>query len=303
MPVRAEKRHAFTGHSGAIYALSEGFRAEQILSGSSDCILAGWDVAELKTDGFAAKFPSPVYSIFLLNNELLLAGTGAGKLHFLDLSKKEETKILQLHKAQLFDIAFSPKHELLFTAGGDGSLCVLDVNNFSLLGSKQLCKEKLRNLALSPDQSQLAVACGDGKLRIFSLPRMEETHAFVAHQLSANSVCWHPDGNYLLSGGRDAHLNAWDAKENFAPLISIPAHNYAIYSIVFDPTKKYFATASRDKTVKLWDAEKINFLLRIDQAQSGGHVNSVNRLLWNQYGLFSAGDDRSIIAWDISIDD
>ena len=124
--------------------------------------------------------------------------------------------------------------------------------------------------------------------------------AFDAHQLSANCVAYHPNGKQLLSGGRDAHLNSWDAS-TYQLIKSIPAHNYAIYDIVFSPDNKYFATASRDKTIKIWNAEDAGLLMRINKEKYDGHSNSVNKLLWCKYNnyLVSTGDDRIIMVWEV----
>ena len=102
----------------------------------------------------------------------------------------------------------------------------------------------------------------------------------------------------ILTGGRDAHLNIWDAK-SYTLIKSIPAHNYAIYDIVFSPDAKLFATASRDKTVKIWDAETFELQVRINKENYDGHVNSVNKLLWTDKYLVSTGDDRAVMVWEV----
>jgi WD40 repeat protein len=120
--------------------------------------------------------------------------------------------------------------------------------------------------------------------------------------MSVNAICFHPNGQWLLSGSKDAHLKIWDITDDFALHLSIPAHNYAIYSIVFHPEGHLFATGSRDKTIKIWDSENLDFLLRIDAANHLGHVNSVNDLKWTSHKgyLISGSDDRSLIVWEIS---
>ena len=171
-----------------------------------------------------------------------------------------------------------------------------------MLYSLDLCKEKVRSIQLKQDGSELAVASGDGMIRIFDPENMTEKISFKAHELSANTVMYHPSNDLLLSGGRDAHLNIWDAK-SYHLLQSIPAHNYAVYGIEFSPDGRLLATASRDKTIKIWDAESFEILARIDKEKYQGHLNSVNKILWTSYQnyLISAGDDRSIMVWEITI--
>ncbi|HQF28656.1 MAG TPA: WD40 repeat domain-containing protein, partial [Bacteroidia bacterium] len=60
--------------------------------------------------------------------------------------------------------------------------------------------------------------------------------------------------------------------------------------------------ASRDKTVKIWDPESLEVIIRLEKQEADGHVNSVNKLLWlNNTDLLSAGDDRSIALWKMTV--
>jgi WD40 repeat protein len=301
MSLSVSKKFAYTGHQSAIYTLSDGFSEGTFLSGSGDRFIAAWNLTTGQQENFAAQLPAPVFSLLpLKEKKLLLAGTGAGSVHVIDVEKKEELRILQLHTAQVFDMVCSEKHDLLITSGGEGQITFSGLATFEFIKAGKLCDQKIRNLAIHPNGNIMAVACGDGTIRIFSLEVMKEIHAFPAHELSANCIAWHPEGIYLLSGGRDAFLKSWDAEKNYAPVVSIPAHNYAIYKIAFSPDGKLFATASRDKTVKLWNADETGFLLRINKENFNGHTFSVNTLLWTKEGLLSGSDDRVTMLWEAS---
>lgn len=299
--IKATKRIIFSGHQGGIYGLVPGINSEIIYSGSSDKFVGAWNIATGKQEEFAIKSGSPVYSLLLLpEKNILLAGTGNGAFHEIDIDKKIISRTLQLHTGQIFDLAISKKHGLIFTASGDGKFSVIDADNIAIKEQRKITEQKVRGFAISPKEDLLAITCGDGNIKIYSLPELEEIHSFHAHDLSANGIAWHPDGNYLISGGRDAYMNVWDPKKDFAPITSIPAHNFAIYHIAFSPDKKYFATASRDKSMKIWDAETFKLLLRCGKDGQDGHTNSVNRLIWNERGLISGADDRTMIVWDVA---
>jgi WD40 repeat protein len=303
MTFSATKQHTFSGHVGPVYTIAKGVNAHEIISGSSDQRIGSWNLQSGQPGSFSANMPTHLLALCSIpERNIIIAGTSGGTVHFLDLAEKKEVKAEKYFDSQVFEIEYSAKHQLLLITSGDGRVVVSDSLSFEKLKQLQICNEKVRSVAIHPDGNSVAIASSDGRVRIFSLPLMKETHNFIAHDLAANVACWHPQGKYLVTGGRDAYLNTWDPANNFESIQKIAAHNYAIYSISFSPDGKYFATGSRDKTVKLWDAESIQLLLRINKEKQDGHLNSVNKVLWTEDGLVSTGDDRLIILWKIVAD-
>lgn len=302
MKMEAKKKLVFSGHKGPVYTITEGINEGEILSGSSDQRLGSWNLQTGAAADFSAHMPTHILALISIpSSKIIVAGTSGGTVHFLDPVNKKEVKAEKYFEAQVFDMALSQKHNILFVSSGDGRLILSDLNSFEKLKTLQLSNEKVRNIAVHPNEDSVAIATSNGHVHIFSLPLMQETHNWFAHELAANCVCWSPDGKYLLSGGRDAHLKAWNPSNNFELIEDIPAHNYALYSMTFSPDGKYFATASRDKTVKVWNAETRQLLLRINKEKQDGHLNSVNKVIWTKEGLVSTGDDRAIILWEISV--
>ncbi len=121
------------------------------------------------------------------------------------------------------------------------------------------------------------------------------------HTNSVFTLAFSPDGRYLLSGGRDAHLKIWEVSNDFAEKQSIVAHMFAINHIEYSPDGNYFATCSMDKSIKVWHSDEFRLLKVIDKARHAGHGTSVNKLYWSTYRnqLVSCSDDRSISVWNI----
>jgi WD40 repeat protein len=142
---------------------------------------------------------------------------------------------------------------------------------------------------------------GDCYILIFDLHTLEYKKDFIAHKLASNVVRYSPDGKFLLTGGRDAHLNIWSVG-NYELVHSISAHNWAIYDIVFSPDATLFATASRDKSIKIWDAKTFQLLQRITKENFDAHTHSVNKLIWSTYYnyLVSVGDDKMVMVWEVN---
>ncbi|MBK7855118.1 MAG: hypothetical protein IPJ79_09595 [Bacteroidetes bacterium] len=298
------KAGVLKGHQSGIYGLiRDQQNNDAFYSASGDGKIVKWqsfinDVGEL-----IATTPSPVYAIEINpDKKLLFAGTHKGQLHVIDLLLKKEVRCIDLHENGIFEIKFIAEKNLLVTGGGDGCINLLNAESLDLQSKFAFGSFKIRSACFYNLHKNLIVGCGDGGIAIIDLETLNPIHKFEAHQkdFSVNAVTVSPDGNYLLTGSRDAHLNVFDVKNNFKKVTSIPAHNYAIYKIQFSPNGKFFATASRDKTAKIWDAEKMEVAERLDKEKHNGHINSVNTLLWlNNHTLVTAGDDRAIIVWKI----
>ena len=299
MSISIQKVFTFSEHEAPVYGL-ESFGPHAFFSGGGDRIVSIRDTRENSIAKGIVNTGSTIYSLkFIPEKNILLAGVSGGGMHVIDLDKKKEIHFLLNHEKGVYNIMYSSKHDKIITAGGDGKISIWSGKKFSFDNSLKLCNEKIRAIVYDKNQTLAAVGCGDGTIHFIRMDDLNEIHCMKAHPLSVNALYFHPFKNIIISGGKDAYLNFWDSN-NFELLKSIPAHNYAIYSIDFSPSGKYFATASRDKTIKIWDGESFNLLSRIDHEKNNGHIHSVNKVLWMNDALLSAGDDRKIIGWKIS---
>jgi thioredoxin-related protein len=208
-----------------------------------------------------------------------------------------EIKYLLNHTNGVFDILYLQKHKKFVALGGDGSFSVWNSLTYLCELTQKLCDAKLRSADIDISENEIAIACGDNSVRIFNIETWTELQRLNNHSLSANVVKYHPNGQYLLTGSRDAHLNIYNVK-GYSLVKSIPAHNFAIYGIAFNADNSLFATASRDKTAKIWDATTFEIKVRISKENNEGHLNSVNKVLWADKYLITTGDDRAIIIWE-----
>lgn len=303
MQIKASIINRFTGHDAPVYTLQKSKEPGCFYSAGGDKIVAQWDINSDNQGVIITNTTKTVFSLSV-NKNILLTGLDDGSIYVLDLLQKEEIRNLKYHNAAVFDISISEKNNLMISCSGDGTAGFINASTFELLKKIEFGNFKIRCCCLSQDQSKAIIGCGNGTIAVINLYSLEIENIMHTHRpdFSVNALCFSPDGNYLLSGSRDAYLNIYDVKNNFSLLQKIPAHNYAIYKICYAPSAKIFATASRDKTIKIWNAETSEMLLRIDKEKLNGHANSVNTLLWqNENTLISAGDDRVVIAWNIKI--
>lgn len=302
MEIQVGKLAELRGHHAPIYSIGEAPEDGRFYSGGGDRTLFEWDWESGSAPRPVAKTPGVIYTSCLLpGKRIVLIGNSLGGIHVIDLQQKREVKYLLAHQDGVFRIRIHPERKVFYVAGADGAFSVWEYSGFTCVFRMQICELKIRDIAISPSGEYILLACGDGLIRVLACEDYREINSWRAHETSVNAIKFHPDGNYLLSGGKDAHLNIWDVSNPGMAMEKIPAHNYAIYSIEFQPNGKVFATASRDKTVKLWDGSEMKFLLRIEKDIFGGHSHSVNTLLWSHDGakLATGGDDRNLYIWDV----
>ncbi len=296
-------KSALTGHASAVYCLIKGTDSGHIYSGSSDGIVAMWDSIAGEPLPFSIKVGRPVFSLELWpEKSLLFIGQSEGGIHVIDLDARKELRNLQYSRKGIFKIRLLERLNIIIALGGEGNLAVIDAEDLSLKIDIPLSANKLRCVAVSSDEAHLFVGGSDGYIRVLDTAYFNDCGAISAHEGGVYALAWLGD-SILVSGGRDGHLRFW--KVNGFELIqenAIPAHNYAIYDVAVASDRRYFATASRDKTVKIWNVEDLKSPIRLSRIEQNGHTHSVNSVLWmsDLNEVLSAGDDKQIIAWQIS---
>ena len=288
-----------TGHNASIYALSKGMDSHSFLSSGGDGWIVQWDLNNPELGRLLAKVETKIFSLYLLKKEKkIVAGNMDGGLHWVDLENPDNTKNIAHHKMGVYDIERVGDH--LFTAGGEGKLTRWSVSEMKTIESYQLANQSLRCIVFSKIRNELAIGASDNCIYLLDADTLNlKKRIEKAHDNSVFSLQYTPDENRLISGGRDAMMNVWDLENGFEKISSQPAQWYTINSIAFHPDGHVFATGSRDKTIKIWDAENFRLLKVLELNRDGGHLNSVNCLLWHPYEntLISCSDDRTIILW------
>jgi WD40 repeat protein len=317
-----------TGHQAAVFAVGEGRTPQHIISGAGDGWLVEWDLATPDVGRLLAKVDRNIFSLhYIKHQNRIVVGDMDGGVRFVDLDNPEKTLNIKHHSKGCFDIQLFDNQ--LFTIGGEGNMTRWSAEESRSLESLQLSAKSLRAFDICAERREIVVGASDGNVYFLDLDTFDLKKTIkVAHSNSVFSTRYTPDGQLVLTGGRDAFLKLWyvNSKEN-EPVFGVAAHLFTLNSIAFHPTKPtIFATASRDKTIKIWETEISNFKFQIsdfkeklpsnfklqtsnsfkllkviETIRSGCHIRSVNRLFWSPFGdyLVSASDDRSLMVWEI----
>ncbi|RNJ61073.1 hypothetical protein D7B24_003486 [Verticillium nonalfalfae] len=121
----------------------------------------------------------------------------------------------------------------------------------------KLSNQRINAFAFSPDNRHLAVVSEDGSLRIIDYLKEELLDLYHSYYGGLISVCWSPDGKYVLTGGQDDLISIWSVIDH-AIIARCQGHQSWVTSVAFDPwrcdDKNYrFGSVGEDRRLCLWD--------------------------------------------------
>lgn len=298
------KTASFSGHKDCVYALCEGPSEHEFFSSGADGWVVLWNVDEPEQGKLIARMPSSVYALhYFQEHNLILVGVNQDGLHLIDLNSGNDIWNLPCPGVIWFRFDALDENQIL-AAGSKGNLLLFNALTKSFVLLPNLNSD-IRALSVNPKNNQLSTGSSDGKIRIFNTISFEKFVEFEAHANTVFGLGWFPDGQYLVSCGRDAKLKLWNCESGGQPELEkeIPAHLFGIHDVKVHPSKPILATGSTDKTIKIWDAENLKLLRVLDKSRHAGHGHSINQILWlgKRELLLSCSDDRTISAWDIYV--
>ncbi|KAF2009379.1 WD40 repeat-like protein [Aaosphaeria arxii CBS 175.79] len=121
----------------------------------------------------------------------------------------------------------------------------------------QTSNSKINAFAFSPDNRHIAVVSEDGSLRIIDFLKEQLLHIFTSYYGGLLSVCWSPDGRYIVTGGQDDLLSIWSMEESQL-VARCQGHNSWVTAVAFDPwrcdERNYrIGSVGEDCRLLLWD--------------------------------------------------
>ncbi|UPK97931.1 hypothetical protein LCI18_008866 [Fusarium solani-melongenae] len=209
------------GHKGVIWSIEFSRDGRSIISGGSDMIVRLWDVDTLANTLNLSVESVITSAAFSPDTQLIASGSEDDGITVWEASTGVRLMCLEGpegHSAAVYSVAFSPDGETLVSCSLDKTIKIwrldMPVRTQSPWGAK--C---IRTLQGHKD--------------------------FVIH------VAVTPDGNGLLSGSKDRHLQFWDPKTGIAQFM-LYGHENTVLSVDASPKGGIFATASGDMEARVW---------------------------------------------------
>jgi len=299
--MNVQKIDTFAGHQDCVYSLAAGASPANFFSAGADGLVIRWHLEKPDLGSLIARIPSSVYALaFDAERQQLWVGQNYQGLHVIDPLRKQEIRSSRITSAAVFDIKLV--EDKAFIALSDGVVIVMDQTEFAVIKHLKASDQSARCVAVNLAGREVAIGYSDHSVRLFDLDTLTLKHLIPAHTNSVFTAQYSPDGRFLLTAGRDAHLKVWDVADQYTLHQDVAAHLFAINHIAYSPDGTLFATCSMDKSIKVWDAQTFRLLKVIDRARHAGHGTSVNKLWWSAYGneLVSCSDDKLISVWKVN---
>jgi WD40 repeat protein len=288
------------GHKQGVYALLNLRGSSVIVSAGGDGAVVKWDLDETGpvrmnpepsvAGVLFAQLPEPVFCLMEGLDGVIWAGTQGGLVF--KLVSGEAPRMIKLGTSSVFFISRWMDGKIAVGLGS-GELVFLD-DELQLLDRKSLGKKSLR--CCLGDRGLIGGSDG----LIWRL----DSQGDILKRWDANSpsvFCLAEDSEGdIVSGGRDALL-MWMGEDGGLKQ-EVKAHLFTIHALAGSDLG-WLASGSMDKTVKVWDRNSGALLKVIDREKypSRGHSHSVNALCWVGRLLASAGDDKIIRIWEVSV--
>jgi WD40 repeat protein len=288
------------GHKQGVYALLNLRGSSVIVSAGGDGAVVKWDLDEngvvrmnpepSLAGVLFAQLPEPVFCLMEGLEGVIWAGTQGGLVF--KLVSGEAPRMIKLGTSSVFFISRWMDGRIAVGLGS-GELVFLD-DKLQLLDRKSLGKKSLR--CCLGDRGLIGGSDG----LIWRLDAQGKILAgWEANSPSVFCLAEDAQGD-IVSGGRDALL-MWMGEDGELKQ-EVKAHLFTIHALAGSDLG-WLASGSMDKTVKIWDRNSGALLKVIDREKypSRGHSHSVNALCWVGRLLASAGDDKIIRIWEVSV--
>jgi WD40 repeat protein len=159
---------------------------------------------------------------------------------------------------------FSPDEKRVLTGDTDGNVTVWEVASGKKLLSVRVAEASQAlvhtSVAFSPDGQQFATASRK-TAQIWNARNGQEVRRFDGHTYPINSICFSPDGHFLLTGSNDKTAKLWEAAtgrevRQFQDVGPVKA-------AAFSPDGLRIVTGNEQGKVHVWDETSGRLLLTL----------------------------------------
>lgn len=119
----------------------------------------------------------------------------------------------------------------------------------------------ITDMDISRDGKTLVTACSDKSICFWDRLMGQDLHEYDLHESAVSTVCFSPDGKYVLTSGTDgtAHLMNLEKERDAV----FKGHTAQVFAARFSPDGRFIVTGSWDNTTRFWDRNTGKELARL----------------------------------------
>lgn len=218
------------------------------------------------------------------------------------METKGNGPILKGHNRSIQSLDISPNGNRLISASNDMTVKLWNISprEKKLMQTYPLDGFKVQKIRFAPDNIHFATANTNSRILVWDSRKGPKDpqlfYTLKGHSGKINTIDFHPQKNFLISGGADKKVILWDLNQQ-KKIYESEVHSGQIESIRFSENGDRYATASKDKTIKVWDTHNHRLIYLLKKHKRG--VRDISFSPDNRI-LASASDDKTIAIWDLS---
>lgn len=241
------------GHTSEVWSVCVSADGKRLLTGSEDKTLRLWDTATGKSLHVFKGHTELLYGSALSPDGKQVLSAGDKTVRLWDTSTGKEIRQMTGHQGFVVRVALGPEGRAL-SGGYDGTLRVWDLQTGKQAAVLNGHTALVRFVAYSDKARVAATSSYDGSIRLWNLDTAKEVRKLEhSGHYDMMSLCFSPDGKYLLAPAADLSLRLVEVATGKEFKRIKTGHAYCA---AFAPDGKRIVSGGiLDHTVRVWDIE------------------------------------------------